>query len=355
MIHISARPFLMLLQGGIGMLALACMLGGALVLAGCGGEATETGGTDSLAAGAEKSDGHDHKPGEEGSGHTHTTRLEFSAQPAEIPVGAPATLNLRIVDIKTGAPVKEFDMVHEKLLHLIIVSSDLTWFNHIHPEYKGDGLFTITTSLPGAGSYKLFADYTPKGGEHEVAEHVFATAGAPATPAAFNQPADTTMVKGFLVKNMKSAPEGEPAAVGSDTYKVGLMPMPRRIVAGEDVMLHFEIRDANGKPMTDVEPYLGAMGHAVILSSDAGVYLHTHPMDGDMDHSQHGGGSSGTSKPDTAASPGAAKTEPLKPGGPDVMFHTNFPKPGLYKVWGQFQHKGLIITAPFVLKVESGA
>lgn len=352
MINVSARPFRVLLPAGVGALALTFMLGGALVISGCG-EKTETNNADSLATGAEKPDDHEHKPGEEGSGHTHTTRLEFSAQPTEIPVGAPATLNLRIVDIKTGAPVKDFAMVHEKLLHLIIVSSDLTWFNHIHPEYKGDGLFTITTSFPSAGSYKLFADYTPKDGEHEVAEHVFSTTGAPSTPAAFSQPADTGMVKGFVVKQMKSAPEGEPAAVGSDIYEIGLMPMPRKMVAGEDVMLHFEIRDGSGKPMTDVEPYLGAMGHAVILSSDGSIYLHTHPMDGDMDHSQHGS-DAGTSSKDSAARPGEAKSEPLKPGGPDVMFHTNFPKPGLYKVWGQFQHKGRIITAPFVLNVEAG-
>ncbi len=43
-----------------------------------------------------------------------------------------------------------------------------------------------------------------------------------------------------------------------------------------------------------------------------------------------------------------------KSGGPDVMFHTNFPKPGLYKVWGQFQHKGKIITANYVVNVTPG-
>ena len=42
---------------------------------------------------------------------------------------------------------------------------------------------------------------------------------------------------------------------------------------------------------------------------------------------------------------------PPKSGGPDVMFHTNFPKAGLYKTWGQFMHKGKIITAAFVVNV----
>jgi hypothetical protein len=40
-------------------------------------------------------------------------------------------------------------------------------------------------------------------------------------------------------------------------------------------------------------------------------------------------------------------------GGPHISFRTSFPKPGLYKVWGQFQHKGKIIMADFVLEVVS--
>ena len=39
-------------------------------------------------------------------------------------------------------------------------------------------------------------------------------------------------------------------------------------------------------------------------------------------------------------------------GGPEVMFHTSFPKPGLYKVWGQFKRNGNVLTIPFVLQVR---
>jgi hypothetical protein len=130
------------------------------------------------------------------------------------------------------------------------------------------------------------------------------------------------------------------------------MPMPEKPVAGKDMMLHFQIRDAHGKPVTDLDPYLGAMGHAVILSSDTKLYLHAHPME------------SGTEQGSTS---GAMDHDSMKPGtsmdshmeaeagtdrGPDVIFHTNFPVPGYYKIWGQFQHHGKIITAPFVVRVE---
>lgn len=39
-------------------------------------------------------------------------------------------------------------------------------------------------------------------------------------------------------------------------------------------------------------------------------------------------------------------------GGPDLSFKTRFPRSGLYKAWGQFQHQGRVITtAGFILRV----
>jgi plastocyanin len=102
-----------------------------------------------------------------------------------------------------------------------------------------------------------------------------------------------------------------------------------------------------------LQPYLGAQGHLVILSSDAGTYLHAHPMDGD--HKMAGGDAA---MPDHAPHPGhedhASGTEAPSTPSSDVMFHTTFPIDGIYKAWGQFKHNDKIITAPFVLKVGSG-
>jgi hypothetical protein len=285
----------------------------------------------------------------EKSAHTHSTRLEFSAAPLAIPAGKPATWTLKIVDSESGDPVQEFENVHEKLLHLIVVSTDLTWFNHLHPEYQGNGVFTIEATLPRAGSYKLYADYTPKGKTQEVAQHEFATDGTQPTPTQIFPVHDTAGAGGWIVRETAARPEGEPEAAGEASYQVALMPMPIKLTPNTDVMLHFQVREANGKPVNDLEPYLGALGHAVLLSSDTKVYLHTHPMEGGMEGMDHGGmdhgkmdhGKSGHSHPTT--------------GGPDVIFHTNFPSAGFYKVWGQFQHRGKIITAPFVLKVEAGS
>lgn len=289
---------------------------------------------------------------------THATRLLFSSTPAVIPPGEPVTWTLRILDAASGQPVPAFSPSHEKLMHLIVVANDLSWFNHLHPEYKGKGEFAVTTTLPRAGSYKLYADYTPKGGSQEIAQHAFRTGNAPQSPMSFQQVADVAGSAGWLVKETASRPEGEPEAVGGPTYRVAMMPMPARMTAGSDVMLHFQVRDANGRPLASLEPYLGAMGHAVLLSSDTKTYLHTHPMEegmagmehGPEDQGAHGGhdhGGHGHKGLDHEANEGSGAS-----GGSDVIFHTNFPTPGLYKVWGQFQHDGRIITAAFVLQVD---
>ena len=38
-------------------------------------------------------------------------------------------------------------------------------------------------------------------------------------------------------------------------------------------------------------------------------------------------------------------------GGPSVSFLANFPKSGLYRAWGQFQHEGRLLTGDFTFEV----
>ena len=344
-----------------------CTLAAAMAMGSCGQKqeadmaGADTAGTRAVVV-ADSSAATDNATG----GKKQPTRLEFKSAPEVIRPGEPATWTLQIVDQISGAPVKEFSLVHEKLMHLIVVSKDLTWFNHLHPEYKGDGVFTISAVLPKAGSYKLYADHTPTGGTQVVSQHELTTEGATSTSSPAALTADAPGTGGWIAGKFTSAPEGEPEKKGGATYEIALMPMPTTLVAGKDMMLHFQVRDAAGKPITDIEPYLGALGHLVIISSDATAFLHAHPMDGGMesmagmDHSKMDHGStpaaahndSGSAPHDHAG--GHEHAAPTK-GGPDVIFHTNFPQPGLYKLWGQFQHKGRIITASFTVNVGAAA
>ena len=103
------------------------------------------------------------------------------------------------------------------------------------------------------------------------------------------------------------------------------MKLPEKLVAHNDTNIVFSISDVEGKPITDLEPLMGAGGHSVIISSDIREFLHVHPTE-EVDRSWK--------------------------GGPEISFRTNFPKSGLYKAWGQFQHQGRLVVADFNLKVS---
>ncbi|MFX3635040.1 MAG: hypothetical protein ACE3L7_02530 [Candidatus Pristimantibacillus sp.] len=205
-----------------------------------------------------------------------------------------------LVSGKDGAPVNEFDENHEKLLHLIIVNHDLSFFNHIHPEFQGEGKFTVTTSFPAGGDYKLFADFIPAGGSSTTLSEWVKVDG---TEAEHN----AVMADAKLTKEV----DGKIVDLNLSSMK-----------ANEEVNLTFNIRDAKtNKGVDTLEQYLGAVGHVVILSDDAEQYLHVHPID-------------------------------EKATGPEARFATSFPHSGTYKIWGQFQHNGEVFTVPFVVDIK---
>ena len=209
---------------------------------------------------------------------------------------------------KSGAPVREYELVHDKLMHLIIVGEDLSYFAHIHPilENNGENL-TIVHTFPEAGKYKLWVDFKPKGGIQNVLAFMVDVKGLPVHNPVL------PVHDGIYIKESSDR-----------NYQIRLKLPQEDIVANKDVDIVFSISDAAGNPVMDLEPLMGAGGHSVIISSDIQEFLHVHPTE---------------------------EVEPNWKGGPHISFRTSFPKLGLYKVWGQFQHKGKIIMADFILKV----
>ena len=72
--------------------------------------------------------------------------------------------------LEAGKPVNfEFrfsgtlEIVHEKPLHLMVVSEDLDDFVHIHPTWKIGDRYTVTHTFSKPGKYRLFAQFTPPG------------------------------------------------------------------------------------------------------------------------------------------------------------------------------------------------
>jgi uncharacterized membrane protein len=207
-----------------------------------------------------------------------------------------------------GATLRDLALVHEKLLHLIIVSSDLQRFDHVHPTLRSDGSFQMDYTFAGAGDYLLFADITPRGQRSQVFREEVPIGGGVAVPA-----------------HLAVSPAGAAIVADNPHIVAQLITSPRDLSAGIESYLLFRL-SVDGQPLTDLQPYLGAMGHCVIVSEDGQTYLHSHPEQ-------------------------LFNPTPDARGGPAVMFHTIFPRPGLYKVWGQFQRNEKVIISSFVVKV----
>lgn len=300
--------------------------------------------------------------------HLNTSWMEFRTQPNPMRAAEPSVWTMNIWQI--GKPAKnnnwidEFKYVHDKLLHLIVVSKDLAYFNHVYPDFRGDGLFITSQTLPRGGTYKAFAAYTPMRGVQEVAQHEFKVLAAGAVDApspvlsqssAFLLKADEA-VNGWMTRRVISKPEGQPEATGGEAYHVGLMLAPQSAAgqpaAGQPVTLHFRLRNIFDQPVTDLQPYLGAMAYAVILSADTKIFLDVRPTNdaiSDISNISNVPNGNDAAHESDESSTRLSASAP----GPDVSFQTVFPAAGLYKIWGQFQHKGRIITAPFVVNVAA--
>jgi Heavy metal binding domain len=215
--------------------------------------------------------------------------------------GGVSSFRFVVRDPETGAPVTSFIDVHERPFHLFVISRNLATFSHVHPELRADGSFELRHELP-AGEYILIGDFLPAGGTPQVVQRAIVTpgyAGALFGPAPALQPGPVEQVRDGVRIKLESA-----------------APRPRRTT-----LLTFHVSDPeNGSPITDLEPYLGASGHLLIVSQDATAAIHAHPE-------------------------GAATA------GPTVSFDAVFPAPGRYKLWAQFQRKGRVVTVPFVIDV----
>ena len=213
-------------------------------------------------------------------------------------------LTLRIVDPLTHQAVRTFLPVHERALHLFVVSRDLSFFDHVHPALDDAGVFSLDLSLPGPGVYALYADTFPATGTPQFLQTLLVTPDH----------------RGDLFTLPATPPVGA-AMTTVDGLKVALGTTRHR--TGEPMRLTFTIEDAaTGRPVNDLEPYLGAPGHLLIVSADLGTAFHSHPSD-------------------------------LQSRGPEVGFDAMLPRAGVYQLWLQIQRAGRVITVPMTLDAAS--
>jgi hypothetical protein len=237
------------------------------------------------------------------AGAPSNVKMQFTTIPATVAPKQEVTLSLtpRLKDNNTEQV--PLDVEHEKKIHLIVVSEDLSYFDHIHPEMNADGSYTVKHTFPAGGNYTLFADYKPSGGNHTVDNLPVTVTGS--APAARKYGADKLVSE------------------AGDGFSVTLMPEGGRFVTNTPMHIKGKVLK-NGKDVdvNTLENYLGAKAHMVVVSLEEKKYLHVHPG--------------------------------VEGGSFDL--HTTFDKPGVYRGWIQYQSSGKVYTNDFTINVmESGA
>ncbi|MBT2368213.1 hypothetical protein J7E88_23545 [Streptomyces sp. ISL-10] len=225
--------------------------------------------------------------------------LTLDLRTQQVEAGRAAELRFAVVDDKSGRNVTAYRREHGKELHLIVASRDLTTYRHLHPVRAADGTWSVPVRLPEAGGYRVLADFTP------------ATKGA----RGLTLGAD-------LAVSGRAEPQPLPARSTTatvDGYQVSLRG-DLRPGAGRELVLSVA---KDGRPVTDLQPYLGAYGHLVALRSGDLAYLHVHPN----------------------GEPGDGTTE----SGPEISFTATAPSKGAYRLFLDFRHEGKVRTAAFTL------
>ncbi len=233
--------------------------------------------------------------------NVHLLTSLFVAGETINPAGQPSELRLMLKS-GDGTVIKDFETIHDELVHVVIVRNGLDTFTHLHPQIRSDGNLVVQYAFPVGGTYRLYADFQPKGKSHNTASTIVDVPGeSPLAPE--------------LQVNVPGRVRGEDW-IADITLDTG--------TDGRESILRFALMDAQGRPFQNLMPYMSARGHLQIVSDDGNDYVHSHPLDHEPRNSSH-----------------------------VVSFHATFQKRGIYKGWGQFRVGEAIRVVPFVMDTRS--
>ena len=240
------------------------------------------------------------EPQHAGMGHSplglSTTQDGTTIAPASFTVapGRRQPLRFRVLGEDGKALRAGFEVEAQRRLHLIVVRRDLTGYQHLHPAMAADGTWSVPLKVAQPGAYRVFADFQRSCQKHVLAADLLA--GGDFRPAALPAPAPTASTDGYDVRLERPA-----------------------LHAGREAALRFTV-SRGGRPVHEIQPYLGARGHLVALRQGDLAYLHAHPEEHD-------------------AAAGA------------IPFAADFLSAGTYRLFLQFKIDGVVHTAGFTVEV----
>jgi hypothetical protein len=215
--------------------------------------------------------------------------LDLATSPRAIRTGLPVNLTFAVTDPWKHRPVTKFQVVHEKLFHMFVVSQDLEFFLHDHPVFAPDGQFHYNNLvLPTAGMYRVLGDFYPDAATPQLITKTLVVPGAAPGPMKVSENRTSTTAT--------------------------LSTVPERPIAGMNTQLHLKLTPGDG-----LQQYLGAWGHMLVASDDLIDMIHLHPFIAD--------------------------------GGPEIQFNATLPRPDhAYRVWIQYQRNATVHTERFDLR-----
>jgi hypothetical protein len=227
---------------------------------------------------------------------------------------------------------------HGHLMHLYVIripAMDLVW--HLHPERGADGDFAQQLPTMPAGRYALFGDVVHQNGLGETAVTQI----------------DLPTISGSPLTGDDAAGAAPPLAQAAYSELITPLSGGYRMVwdrpaaplhARQPYPFRFRIEDEQGRPASDMQLYMGMLGHAAFVRTDLATFAHIHPF-----------GSTpmpalAIAQPDN---PHASHTVPMDGASlpAEVSFPYGFPSPGAYRIIVQVRRAGVIETGVFDAQV----
>ncbi len=228
-------------------------------------------------------------------------KVELTTQPRVLKPNEDIKLHFDVQDPDSSKTVQDFEIMHEKLYHLFLVSQDMQFFRHVHPVKQPDGTFILDAKFPHPGLYRVLSDFYPKGGTPQLISRTVMVPG-----------------EGFKLTPAKLTADVEPKQ--TDNLHVEMTMDPPQPLAGFKTIMFFKLTPNEG-----IEQYIGAWAHVMCASEDLIDMIHTHPI---------------------------YVTDPDDGAYKQIQINMIFPRVGMYRLWIQFQRHGVVNTAAFNIPVD---
>ncbi|MFF7154873.1 hypothetical protein [Streptomyces sp. NPDC008139] len=177
---------------------------------------------------------------------------------ARLPTGAPATYRFSVT-APDGRPLTAFALDQTQRMRFYAVRSDLTGFQHVRPGMAKDGTWTARLAALAGGAWRFFASFTPDAGPGKgtdvVLSRTVTAPGAASSPVPLPAPKTSAKVDGYTVTVKGAAMAG-----------MAGMAHPPAVTATR-----------NGRPVTDLQPYLGTYAHLAAFHTGDLAFAHLHP------------------------------------------------------------------------------